>query len=272
MIHVPYGHKTPKKDWLKKAKRLSEKLDAAATKEERNKIIDDNRGLWAGLRDWLLSFSNGKCWFSEARDTFSYMDVEHFRPKKSAMDLEGNGREGYWWLAFDWHNFRICGNVGNRKKGTFFPLAPGCSAATCDTRHLVDDELCVLLDPTKEGDPELVAFDERGIAKPSPGIGAWPTSRAETSIKRYKLNDHEPLREARQKVWQKCRRKIEQAREALQTAAPSSTNQERQRRAFQEIREMLNPDEPFTCVVRECLSDSGFRWAQRIASETIQPH
>jgi len=88
------------------------------------------------LKDWLLKFSNGKCWFSEAKDTFSHMDVEHFRPKKSAKDLNGVEREGYWWLTFDWHNYRICGNVGNRKKGTFFPLSPGCTPATCNTRQL----------------------------------------------------------------------------------------------------------------------------------------
>ena len=59
----------------------------------------------------------------------------------------------------------------------------------------------MLLDPIREGDPELVSFDERGIAKATPGIGSWPKLRAETSIERYKLNGHEPLREARQKIW-----------------------------------------------------------------------
>jgi len=266
MIHVPFGHEAPSQDWLEKAKKLSEKLNAAASKQERDKIIDGNSKLWGKLKDWLLRFSNGKCWFSEAKDTFSHMDVEHFRPKKSAKDLNGKEREGYWWLAFDWHNYRICGNVGNRKKGTFFPLAPDCNPATCNARHLVTDELCVLLDPIREGDPELISFDERGIAKATPGIGQWPKLRAEASIERYKLNDHEPLREARLKIWDKCRMKIKQARNALQADPPTATSQERQRQAFEGIKNMLNPDEPFTAVVRECLNDSGFRWAQRIAS------
>lgn len=272
MIHVPFGDKAPNKEWLEKAKRLSEKLDAAATKQERDKIIDDNSRLWGELKEWLMSFSHGKCWFSEAKDTFSHMDVEHFRPKKSAKDLDGNEREGYWWLAFDWRNYRICGNVGNRKKGTFFPIAPQCKPATCNSRHLIEDELCLLLDPIKEGDPELIAFDERGLAKPTPGASSWPTFRAEKSIERYKLNDYEPLREARQRIWQKCRKKIEQARDALLAKDTTAASEERRTIAFQEIREMLNPEEPFTCVVRECLSDSGYRWAQRISGEIIQPH
>jgi hypothetical protein len=42
-------------------------------------------------------------------------------------------------LAFDWQNFRVCGNVGNRKKGTYFPLRPGCArvAAHADVRLVV---------------------------------------------------------------------------------------------------------------------------------------
>jgi hypothetical protein len=194
------------------------------------------------------------------------MDVEHFRPKKSAKDLNGNERDGYWWLAFDWKNYRIFGNVGNRKKGTFFPLSSESRPATCNARHLVEDENCVLLDPIREGDPEHISFDERGLAKASPGLGPWPKLRAETSIERYKLNGYEPLREARQKIWEKCRKNIDQARESIQSDSSSSTVQEKQRKAFEQIKDMLNPEEPFTAVVRECLNDSGFRWAQRITS------
>jgi hypothetical protein len=131
---------------------------------------------------------------------------------------------------------------------------------------LIADELCVLLDPIREGDPELVSFDERGIAKATPGTGSWSKLRAETSIERYKLNGHEPLREARQKIWEKCRTKIEQAREVLQSDKPNATSQEKLRQSFEEIEAMLESEEPFTAVVRECLNDSGFRCAQRIAA------
>ena len=34
----------------------------------------------------------------------------------------GVSAKGYWWLAFDYMNFRVCGNVGNHKKGGWFPL------------------------------------------------------------------------------------------------------------------------------------------------------
>jgi hypothetical protein len=90
--------------------------------QERNEVINRNGSHWGALKDWLLALSHGKCWFSDTKDLFSHYEVEHFRPKKIAKDLDGIDRDGYWWLAFDYSNFRICGNVGNRKKGGWFPL------------------------------------------------------------------------------------------------------------------------------------------------------
>lgn len=139
--------------------------------------------------------------------------------------------------------------------------------ATCDARHLVEDEIFLLLDPTREGDPEHLSFDEEGLATVMPGIGDWPRQRSEESIRRFKLNEHEPLREARQKVWKKCRKWVQKARIALQTTPPTANSQEKLRSAFEELKDMLSPEEPFTAVVRECLNSSGYRWAQRIAWE-----
>ena len=116
MRHIPLRNQEPDAAWLSKASRLLDELKAAPDAAVRNKIIDDNRAVWGKLKEWLLSLSHQKCWFSEAKDCFSHWDVEHYRPKKSAKDADGTTHEGYWWLAFDWQNFRICGNAGNRKK------------------------------------------------------------------------------------------------------------------------------------------------------------
>ena len=40
MIHIKYGDKQPRKKWLEKAQKLTDQLDAAVSKEERDKIID----------------------------------------------------------------------------------------------------------------------------------------------------------------------------------------------------------------------------------------
>jgi hypothetical protein len=55
--------------------------------------------MWGELKNWLLALSHQKCWFSEAKDSFQYWDLEHFRPKANAKNLDGSEREGYWWLA-----------------------------------------------------------------------------------------------------------------------------------------------------------------------------
>lgn len=82
MIHIKFGDDQPSEEWLEEAQHLTKQLDAATSQEERDKIIDDNSKTWGKLKNWLLKFSYGKCWFSEAKDSYSHWDVEHFRPKK----------------------------------------------------------------------------------------------------------------------------------------------------------------------------------------------
>lgn len=131
------------------------------------------------LQQVLLALSRQKCWCSEAKDCFSHWDVEHYRPKKSAKDADGTAHEGYWWLAFAWHNCRICGNAGNRKNGTFFPLRPGCARVSAygDIRY----EDAQLLDPIDEDDPGLLSFNLEGRAIPAAHLtDAWGRHESST--------------------------------------------------------------------------------------------
>src|ERR1035437_7197143 len=105
MRFIDWSDETPDQTWLSKAKSLTEQLKAAPDKASRNKIIDDNENVWRELRDWLLTLSHQKCWFSETRNLFTHgFDVEHYRPKKNVKNQDGSVRDenGYWWLAFDW--------------------------------------------------------------------------------------------------------------------------------------------------------------------------
>ena len=197
------GHK-PDDAWLQKSDELTKKLIEFHEKgdiEGRNKLINDNSEHWGKLKDWLLDLSNRKCWFSEAHEIYSHYDVEHFRPKLEAKQLNGPPRDGYWWLAFDYRNFRVCGNVGNRKKGGWFPLQVGSVVSTYDNQ-CEESETYYLLDPTDADDVELISFDEEGNAIPAPGITEWEAQRVEETIKRLKLNEHEDLATKRRKVWQ----------------------------------------------------------------------
>ena len=171
MRYIDYSNFKPDAEWLKKAKDLTDKmieLHKQGKLEERNKLMEDNSAHWGKLKEELLKLSHNKCWFSETKDLYSHYDVEHFRPKKEAKDLAGKDIGGYWWLAFDYHNYRICGNVGNRKKGGWFPLKENSPKSKHDD-PCEESELIYLIDPIIPEDVNLLAFDHcrNGDAQPN---------------------------------------------------------------------------------------------------------
>jgi len=198
-------------DWLTKSSEFRDeliKLDVAGDIAARNQYIDDHSSHWGKLKLWLKVLSKGKCWFTEVRELYSHYDVEHFRPKKEAKNIDKSVRDGYWWLAFDYTNFRLCGNVGNRKKGSWFPLQDGSICSTF-ARQREESEDAYFLDPTDEDDVNLIAFDEEGKAIPDPKASVWDKQRAEETIERLKLNEHKDLAEARRKIWQNVSKEID---------------------------------------------------------------
>lgn len=136
------------------------------------------------------------------------MDVEHYRPKKSRIGLDGVEGDGYWWLAFEYTNFRIAGTVPNRKKGVWFALHENSACSKFDAR-CEESESPYLLDPISQSDPPLLAFNDEGNAIPNPACDGWEKKRVEASITHLKLNEHDALPEARRKVWQKVTRAID---------------------------------------------------------------
>lgn len=203
-------------DWEAESQRLVAELaalQAAGKIDERNAMIDAHDAHWGKLKDWLLALSEGKCWFSEARELYSHYDVEHFRPKKEAKALDATIRDGYWWLAFDYMNFRACGNVGNRKKGGWFPLHTQSMCSSYDSR-CEESESPYLLDPIDIDDVGLLAFDEEGKAVAAQNCSDWEKDRVAETVKRLKLNEHVPLAEARRKVWGDVHRLIGEYRRA----------------------------------------------------------
>jgi hypothetical protein len=266
MIHINYpnGQKPPDDKWLQKAQELTDRLKVASGKTERDEIISDNSKMWGEIKEWLETFSHGKCWFSEARDTCSHWQVEHFRPKKEAKDPD---RDGYWWLAFDFRNYRLCGGIVNAKKGTFFPLMPGTLAASCPHDNC-DDEAYLLIDPIRKDDVELITFSIGGRAIPSECDG-WRWERADKSIMRYKLNDHPPLLRAREGIWLKCKQKMDELeglindrREAEKAGKHSSARNERIERLKCQLRDFTLPNSEFSSVACACLLQDHRPWAR----------
>jgi len=266
MIPVDYRGKSPPRKWLKKAAALTAQLEAATSAQQRADIIDANQACWKELKNWLLHLHHRKCWFSEAKDLFSDWHVEHFRPKKKALNLDGTEREGYWWLAFQWENFRICGSVGNSKKGTYFPVRDGTPPASSRNRR-IEDEQHIFLDPVKPGDPPLVSFNEEGMLIPQPGLDAWSEFRVRITAEKFKLNEHEALVEVRRDLWREVRQELDNIRAIMTDLAqsPSPVLEDRRNQKMRDLRDLTKPDRPLSRVVRECLRTSGYPWAVSLA-------
>lgn len=260
--------RAPNQKWLRKARHLLQELNVAPDEAARKTIITDNEDCWKALMPWLRKITKGKCWFSEARGACQYWEVEHFRPKGAARNLDGTERaEGYWWLTFEWGNFRLCGGVSNRKKGYYFPLRAGTHIGTALNRN-IDDEAPYLLDPTKQEDPGLLTFNRNGDVNATPHMTSWDTERATVSIERYKLQEHEEFVEARRDIWEKCEREINKCRNLLleETGNPKATTRQKIRDQMEKLRAMGAFYSEFSAVANDCLRSCAEPHFQKLAS------
>lgn len=260
--------------WLEKADQLTQKLHDK-TAEERS-IILKKHPIWQELLVQLKELSNNKCWYSEAKEVMSDMDVDHFRPKNEALQKDGDGkivkREGYWWLAYDWHNYRLSSIYSNRLrkdkhtddknsygKGAYFPLNEGCRAATCVEE--LDNEVIYLLDPVNPNDPDLLFFNEDGLAVPAVSEDEpWNIERALISIDIYHLN-HTPLKDARQVVWNLCQRKIDDLKAIFKKPQITARDDERINSIREDLRELIAKDSEFSAVALACIEKNKVRMA-----------
>lgn len=171
MIYVHRDWETVPEELKADLRQATEELDALADLEQRKAYIDGNRKRWAAVRAYLSGMSHGKCWYSEARESVSRYQVDHFRPHGRSKQAAKQYNEGYSWLAFDIQNFRLAGvlcNTVNQEfsedsvgKGDWFPLVDPACRATLQSRN-TGQETPVLLDPTDPDDPYKLWFDEHG--------------------------------------------------------------------------------------------------------------
>lgn len=253
--------------WIADAQALVRLLLAAPDKAARDALIDANDALWGRLREWLLRLSHEKCWYSEARDLFSVLEVEHYRPKKRCKrSPRGEVSDGYWWLAFEWSNYRLCGKVGNAKKGDFFPLAAASPVAAHNGLSVLN-EIPLLLDPACPGDPDLLSFNEDGACGPHADADQFTQLRVTTTTARLNLN-HGRIKKARQRVWARCWQLIEDCRALAQqmNQAAGPADRERLNQKKEELRRMVRPEAEFSAVAKDCLVKSNIGWVRTLAA------
>ena len=165
---------------------------------------------WQTLSEKLAPLSFNKCWYCECTEDRSDYAVDHFRPKNEVT--EDPSHPGYWWLAFEWRNYRYACTYCNsfRKKQTsteggkqcHFPLLENTPRVNCDSDDCEKSESPMLLDPLIRADTKLLTFQSNGIPKPSKNEGSVEYVRAERSIDIYHLDENK-INKSRQRIAQK---------------------------------------------------------------------
>ncbi|WP_162128421.1 HNH endonuclease family protein [Flavobacterium phycosphaerae] len=264
MIFINIDNYEPEHDWLERADNLTTQLLAAATPEEITTIITDNENLWGQLKQHFCDILRRKCWYSESINDFAHCHVDHFRPKARAIDEQGNDQGGYWWLAFNWRNYRYSAPAGNVRKRDYFHVNANKATTPADA---LENEDIRFLDPTEPDDPDKLKFNNEGIVSPkSDNENSRDNIQAEYTIRRMNLN-MVGLVEGRKDKYRKTARLIRQTEELLALQAVTFDLARRQSiKAKQlELFELSNRFSEYSAAVKYCLRESGHEWALNIA-------
>lgn len=251
--------RAPPADWLADAEAVSAMLTGATSEEERDALIDAHQRLWRDgrIRDWLIGLFHDKCWYSEAHESVSAYHVDHYRPKGRVTDVGRTKPEhGYWWLAFQWQNYRICGQLINVKKNDVFPLVSG-HRATSDAPDSLRLEAPALLDPTTD-DARLISFemDEDGCrAVASGGADEEDRARVETTIEVIGLNRLDRLNRKRADVWEECREKLVSYEAA--SGEPSAMKQLQRALIIVDLKRRVSYESELSSVAEACVRKAG---------------
>lgn len=175
---------------------------AAATKELRRKSpralargVEFDATIYghAEVKRALVKAQHGKCCYCESKIRHvDHGDVEHFRPKASVRQGDGDARArpGYYWLAYAWDNLLFaCALCNQRHKSDLFPLRDPAKRARSHKDDLSGEEP-LLIDPSREDPARWLVFN-RAIVDP---VGGEP--KGATTIRVLGLNRSE-LKERR---------------------------------------------------------------------------
>lgn len=273
--------------WEESAKVHLQNIEGKNKKERADYWQKHN--IWTDLYSALSELSGDKCWYTESKENSGEWQVDHFRPKGKSLDENGKEilKEGYWWLSYDWQNFRLSGTLTNllRKgrfeegnetmgKGNYFPLKDKTKVSK------VKDKKCrgekpLLLDPINARDVELLSFDKDGMPYETYNVddNALNYLRASISIKCYGL-EHKPLVRGRFRVWNTCNEIVEEAKNDLFVFKGDEDKiDEIIESCFNKLANLANIKMPHSIVVwnfiNDKLTDDDYEWWLRGALTAI---
>lgn len=248
--------------WEKEAK-LHKKALENKEKKERSSYWKKNN-TWQHLYSALSEISGDKCWYTESKENSGEWQIDHFRPKGQSKDENGIEilKNGYWWLSYDWRNFRLSGSLVNllRKgrfeegdktlgKGNYFPLKN--SKVTRDQDMKCVGEKPLLLDPTNAGDVRLLSFDQDGMPYETYGSkdNEFKNMRALLTIKCYGL-EHRSLVRGRARVWNTCSQIVEDCQnDIIMNIYDDELVDDAIEKCFIDLARLANKKQPHSIVV-----------------------
>lgn len=229
-------------DWLKKAKRRLKTLSSKTSHAERAKYMS-RANIWSEFKSILIKYYGDKCWYSECSLEGAFGDVDHFRPKNQSTDDQGKVilGDGYWWLAYDYLNYRLSCEKSNRSfgdggKNDMFPLKPGTLPATQGNKN----DIPVLLDPCVDSDVALIDCNEAGeiVALSS---DPYEVLRVDISNKIY---NWDCFNGARKKIRSKCKTALELFEMAYELSP------DKMGASISQICELVDPQSPYSSFAK----------------------
>jgi hypothetical protein len=264
-IHRDWGA-IPEK--IKKAlKEAEDALNEIADPQERKKFITANAAKWSAAREYLSRMSHDKCWYSEAKESVSRYQVDHFRPHGRAKQALKDYSPGYSWLAFDLDNFRLAGGLCNSAnqeysedtvgKADWFPLSDPSKRATLTARDC-SFESPLLLDPVEPEDPCKLIFKDDGSIEPDPELHEGIKADVALAIKYLGLSQSQ-LNRKRRSTWLRCIRAIKRYNRIAKKRKGERTAEETEdlKELQQEIIGMSRSSSEFAATARCCLKANG---------------
>jgi hypothetical protein len=242
--------------------------------EDRGAFFAKN-GIWTELKVHLCRLSFDKCWYSEKRIAPSELEIDHFRPKSRVTATQVPHR-GYWWLAFQWQNFRLAYSLINKRrrderegdvqgKGCYFPLMDEAARVPDTAAAATSGEAPVLIDPCRAADVKLLDYAvEAGKIVPKYGEASNHRHyfRAKESITLFHLNEGTLIRDRKdiQVALKHLSDKVEKliSLETVQGAL-SKDDQDELDSCYQLITQKISSNAPFSAFARACIAQLGSR-------------
>jgi uncharacterized protein (TIGR02646 family) len=253
---------------------------AAAQPGDRSAEINGRSAVWKELKDTLKRVSHNKCWYCESVDSRSDNAVDHYRPKNAVAECPDHA--GYWWLAFNWANYRFCCTFCNCRridqatghgggKADHFPVRDEASRARTPGDDIANEEP-LLLDPAVPADPGFLWFDETGEAVPNPvccgNVNGYAYKRSVASKRLYHLN-HKDIVERRKVLCADIRRSVAEADRYFQKYdAGDGTAREAFENKVRDLRERLLPAAEYSATARAMLM--GLRGAHPVVVAVLE--